>query len=94
MIIENVKGTLMTFLKNCPITDKNNESLLTVIYSMMGFSKEEMLDVNTHRSKGKSTSQSGTTDPDDELKKKSKKGILGMFGKREKEPSLNRVQGS
>lgn len=58
----------------------------------MGFSKEEMQDINSHRNtfKGRSTSQSGATDPDDDSKKNKKRGFFG-FGKKEKEPSLNRV---
>lgn len=90
MIIDNVKGTLIKFLKSCPITEKKNEDLLTVIFSIMGFTKEEIQDVSATRTKGRSTSQSGVTDPDDESKKK-KKGLMGLFGKKEKEPSLNRI---
>lgn len=56
MIIDNVKGTLIKFLKSCPITEKKNEDLLTVIFSIMGFTKEEIQDVSATRTKGRSTS--------------------------------------
>ena len=49
-------------MKNCPITDKNNEILLDVVLSVMEFSKEEIIDLLDMRKKGiRSNSVSGGT---------------------------------
>ena len=49
MMIANIKGSLIQFLKNTPITDKQNEDLLKVIYSMMEFTKEEITELANNR---------------------------------------------
>ena len=41
-VIDHIKGTLIQFLKNTPLTEKNNEELLAIVFSMMEFSKEEI----------------------------------------------------
>ena len=40
--LDNIKGTLLQFLKGCPVTDKNNEAILAIVFSMMELSKEEI----------------------------------------------------
>ncbi len=43
--LKHIKGTLLQFLKNCPFTDRNNEELLSIIFSMMEFTPEEKAEV-------------------------------------------------
>ncbi len=85
---------MIQFLKNCPLTEKNNEILLEIIFSMMMFSKEEIVDLQDRRKKARSTSVSAAgTDPDEELKRSAKKGIFNMFKKKgEKESSATRKE--
>ena len=97
--LKHIKGTLLQFLKNCPLTDRNNEELLTIVFSMMEFTKEEIAEVQEYRSlksKGGNRAQSvssgggiGGTDPgEDEVRKKTSKGIFGMFSRgKSKEPT-------
>ena len=67
------------------MTEKNNEELLAIVFSMMEFTKEEIQDIQNYRARMRSASHSGT-EPDEEGKKKPKKGILSIFGaKKEKE---------
>jgi hypothetical protein len=40
--IQHIKGTLIQFLKSTPLTEKQNEELLKIIYSMMEFSPAEV----------------------------------------------------
>ena len=82
-MIQHIKGTLIQFLKNTPVTDRNNEGLLTVIFSMMEFQKEEIEEVQEHRRRQRCASQSsGQIDTEEEVKKKTSKGIFGMFKKK------------
>jgi hypothetical protein len=94
-MLKHIKGTLLQFLKNCPVTDRNNEELLQIVFSMMEFSREEVTEVqnirNTrkqHPSGSRALSVSsggpgiGGTDPgEDEVRKKTSKGLFGMFKK-------------
>ena len=86
----------MQFLKNCPVTDKNNEGLLTVIFSIMDFSKEEQDEIQEYRKKGGAQNRgnsvsSGHVNTEEDIKKKTSKGILGkMFKKKDKESSVQR----
>lgn len=59
-VIDNIKGTLIQFLKNCPMTEKNNEILLEIIQKMMGFSNEEISDLQEKRKKYRSGSVSAS----------------------------------
>ena len=79
------------------MTDRNNEQLLTIVLGMMEFTKDEISEVqdlrqNSHRQIGtpggvraNSVSSGGVlggTDPgEDEVRKKTSKGIFGMFRK-------------
>ena len=47
--LKHIKGTLLQFLKNCPLTDRNNEELLAIVFSMMEFTKEEIAEVQEYR---------------------------------------------
>ena len=40
--LPHIKVTLIQFLRNVPLTDRQNEDLLTIIFSMMEFSDTEM----------------------------------------------------
>lgn len=70
--IQNIKATLLQFLKNVPPTDKNNELLLSVIFDMLHMNAKELQDVKESRAKfaSKDTPQK---------KKQSSKG--GLFSK-------------
>ena len=82
-------------MKNCPVTDRNNEELLSIVYSMMEFTREEISEVQDIRHqknnkagvRGSSVSSGGAmmaggTDPgEDEIRKKTNKGIFGIFRK-------------
>ena len=48
-IIEHVKGTLNMYLRKTPTVDKNNEQLLTIMYSMLKFTAVEINDINMAR---------------------------------------------
>ncbi len=72
----------MQFLKQCPITDKNNEVLLEVVLSELDFGKEEMADLRELRLR-KSGGSHDTTEGDGE-RGRSKRGLFGgMFRKKE-----------
>ncbi len=49
---------------------------------MMGFSNEEIVDLQDKRRKGRSASMSGGGDTEEDVKKSVKKGIFGMFKKK------------
>ena len=66
------------------MTEKRNEELLAIVFSMMEFSKEEVQDVQTYRARMRSNSVTGS-EPDEEVKKASKKGIMSLFSKKSKE---------
>ena len=97
MTIKHIKGTLLQFLKNCPMTDRNNEELLKIIFGMMEFTPEEVSFVQEQRlntsnnnkknpsSRAHSVSSGGPsgTEPEEEGKKKSSgKGILSIFSRK------------
>ncbi|CDW85154.1 UNKNOWN [Stylonychia lemnae] len=83
-LFENVKGTLIPFLKNCPMTDKNNEVILEIIFDMMEFTEAQIAEVQDIRKKNRSGSISASgTETEEEVKKQTKKGIFGMFKKKE-----------
>lgn len=98
--LKHIKGTLLQFLKNCPLTDRNNEELLSIVFSMMEFTKDEIADVQEVRAQksrgGRAASVSsggmgGGTDPGDEEKKKSKGIFGGMFSRgKSKDPGSKR----
>jgi hypothetical protein len=48
-MIAHIKGTLIQFLKNLPLTDPKNEELLKIIYSMMEFNANEINDLYSQR---------------------------------------------
>ena len=85
-MISHVKGTLTEFLKKCPITEKTNEMLLEVVLSIMNYTKEEISDLNDLRKKnkpGSNISGSGMVETEEDMKGKAKKGIFGMFKKKD-----------
>ena len=43
--IAHIKGTLIQFLKNIPLTDPKNEEVLKILHSMMGFTTTEINDL-------------------------------------------------
>jgi len=74
-VIEHIKGNLIQFLKNTPMTEQGNEQLLEVVFKMMEFKPKEIQEVKTVRKSLKSL--------EGEEKKKAKKGLLEMFKKKE-----------
>ena len=48
-VIAHIKGTLIQFLKNLPLTDLKNEELLKIIYSMMEFTTDEINELYNQR---------------------------------------------
>ena len=68
--IQHIKGTLKTYLQNCPKTTKENEIVLTVVYSMLGFTPEETSILDAQRKEKFPMN----------MKAKSGKGLFGMFG--------------
>jgi hypothetical protein len=48
-LINHIKGTLLLFLKNCPVTDRNNEDLLSIVFKMMEFTRDEITEVQDFR---------------------------------------------
>jgi len=70
--ILHIKGTLMSFLQNCPPTNRDNESILSVVYSMLEFSPTEVKQIDATRKKNY---------PDTD-KKNPKGGFMGMFGRK------------
>jgi len=68
--IQHIKGTLKTYLQNCPKTTKENEIVLTVVYSMLGFTPEETSILDAQRKEKFPMN----------MKSKSGKGLFGMFG--------------
>lgn len=48
-MIAHIKGTLIQFLKNLPLTDAKNEELLKIIYSMMEFTPNEITELYNQR---------------------------------------------
>ena len=47
--LPHIKVTLIQFLRNVPLTDRQNEDLLTIIFSMMEFSDTEMQELKIAR---------------------------------------------
>lgn len=72
-MISHIKGTLIQFLKNIPLTDSKNEELLKIIYSMMEFTPTEMTELYNNRvavkvnSKQKTPSNHGTLNTSNSL---------------------------
>eukprot|EP00347_Sterkiella_histriomuscorum_P022561 403338020 len=94
-ILNHVKGTLIQYLKNCPLTDKNNEILLDVVLSVLEFTKEEQVDLADNRSRKRSTSVSGIQDSQQDngdngsrSRKAAASLFGGMFGKK-KDPNMS-----
>ena len=48
-VIAHIKGTLIQFLKNLPLTEQKNEELLKIIYSMMEFTPDEINELYNQR---------------------------------------------
>lgn len=103
----HIKATLLQFLRSCPLTERNNEQLLSIVMNMMEFSKEEIGELSEARNVARHSGSAanagkgpransvssggapgghygvGTTDTgEDELKKKTSKGIFGMFSRK------------
>ena len=57
-MIAHIKGTLIQFLKNLPLTDAKNEELLKIIYSMMEFTPNEITELYNQRVNVKVNSKS------------------------------------
>ena len=70
-------------MKNCPLTDKNNELILEIIFDMMEFTEAQIAEVQDIRKKNRSASISASGTEEEEVKKQTKKGIFGMFKKKE-----------
>jgi hypothetical protein len=90
-VISHIKGTLIQFLKNIPLTEAKNEELLKIIYSMMEFSTNEInelynmrVTVKVNSKPGKPSSSGNTsasfTNSNDQSKDQPKKGWFGGFG--------------
>ena len=47
---EHIKSSLVMYLKKTPVIDKASEQLLTVVFSMLGLSKEEIEEIGQARS--------------------------------------------
>ena len=47
--IAHIRGTLFQFLKTTPITDRQNEELLKIVFSMMEFSAAEVTELQNTR---------------------------------------------
>ena len=89
--ISHIKGTLIQFLKTTPFTEKQNEELLKIVFSMMEFSPTEITELQNARmllkgnnkavvqSVQNSSSRVNTSGVSSEGEKKVKKGILGLF---------------
>jgi len=97
-MLKHVKGTLGQFLRNCPTTERNNEDLLKIIFSIMEYTQQEITEIQDYRQNRKgsagsssnqrahslSSSAVGGTDPgEDEIRKKTSKGIFGMFSRKQ-----------
>lgn len=57
-MIAHIKGTLIQFLKNLPLTEAKNEELLKIIFSMMEFTPTEIQDLYNNRVNVKVNSKS------------------------------------
>ena len=76
--IDHVKDILVKFLKETPITNKGNEQLLLIVFSMLYLTKPQMDEIQKSR---KQTS----AEFEAEIMKKNKKGMFGgLFGKKDK----------
>lgn len=71
--LQHIKGTLFTFLQSTPMTPKENESVLSVVFSMLQVSPAEIRQIEATRKKNFSAP---------EKKNSGKGGIFGMFGKK------------
>ena len=72
--MDHIKGTLKTYLQNTPKTTKENEAILSVVYSMLSFTALEQANLDKARQKKFPAAE----------KAKSGKGIFGMFGGKNK----------
>ena len=48
-MIPHIKVTLIQFLRNVALTDRQNEDLLTIIFNMMSFTEVEVTDLKMSR---------------------------------------------
>ena len=48
-VIAHIKGTLIQFLKNLPLTEQKNQELLKIIYSMTEFTPDEINELYNQR---------------------------------------------
>jgi hypothetical protein len=71
--MQHIKGTLSTFLMNTPLTTRDNESILSVVYSMLDFSPQEKKLIDDTRKKNF---------PNSDKKVQGKGGLFGMFSKK------------
>lgn len=77
--IDHVKDILLKFLRETPITSKNNEHLLLIVFSMLFLDKEQQDEIQRSRKLASAQYQ------EDILKKKPKAGLFsGLFNKKEK----------
>ena len=49
--IQHIKGVLLKFLRNIRMSDEGNESLLTVLFSMLHLSDKEVVEIKESRKK-------------------------------------------
>ena len=68
----NIKGTFATFIQNIPITNKENEAVLSVMISMLNYEPDEIAQIEAARKKNLALAD----------KKGTGKGIFGIFGKK------------
>lgn len=71
--LKHTRSILIKFLEKIPYTTKENEDLLPIIYSMMLFTKDEISSLQRNRQ----------TFIEKSLKQQTKKGVFGMFGKKD-----------
>ena len=104
-MIPHIKVTLIQFLRNVSLTDRQNEDLLTIIFNMMEFTEVEIQElklarINLKMVKGKpqraaSSSVMGggnstnSMSKDDDGAGKQKKGFFGMFGRKAQDPNVS-----
>jgi hypothetical protein len=82
--VEHMKDILLKFLHSCPVTSKDNEQLLSILFSMMYISKEEIQELQMARGGFIAMASSMNTEAVDDMKKKTKKGFMGGMFKKSK----------
>ena len=76
--IDHVKDILLKFVKETPITNKGNEQLLLIVFSMLYLTKPQMDEIQKAR-------KISTAEYEAEIMKRNKKGMFGgLFGRKDK----------